>query len=166
MSEDKLAVAAVLKPQGICGEIKVKVYLDNADSLKKVRRLYIEGREYDVLRVRGDADMAYITLKGVADRNAAELLRGKELEAERCDLPEPPDGSYYIADLLGCEVVYESGETVGTVSSVVPSRTTIYYLDTPKGEVSFAAAEGVILDINTESRKITVSKKRFKEVSV
>ncbi len=166
MSEEKLAVASVLKPQGICGEIKVKVYLDSADNLKKVKKLYIEGKEYDVLRVRGDADMAYITLKGVADRNAAELLRGKELEADREDLPEPPDGSYYIADLLGCELVYESGETVGVVSAVVPSHTTIYYLDTPKGEVSFAAAEGVILDVDTEQKKITVSKKRFKEVSV
>ncbi len=166
MSEEKLAVASVLKPQGICGEIKVKVYLDSADNLKKVKKLYIEGKEYEVLRVRGDADMAYISLKGVADRNAAELLRGKELEADREDLPEPPDGSYYIADLLGCTLVYESGETVGTVSAVVPSHTTIYYLDTPKGEVSFAAAEGVILDVNTEQKRITVSKKRFKEVSV
>ncbi len=166
MEEDRLAVAGILKPQGICGEVKAKVYLDSADSLKDVKRLYIDGREYDVLHVRGDGDMAYISLKGVADRNAAELLRGKEMEAARKDLPEPPEGSYYIADLLGCTVLYESGETVGTVSSVVPSRTTIYYLDTPKGELSFAAADGVILDVNTAEKKITVSKKRFKEVSL
>ncbi|MCD8294275.1 MAG: ribosome maturation factor RimM [Clostridia bacterium] len=166
MSEDRLAVASVLKPQGICGEIKAKVYLDSAEDLKKVKRLYIDGREYEVLHVRGDGDMAYISLKGVPDRNAAELLRGKEIEANRKDLPEPPDGSYYIADLLGCEVVYESGETVGTVSSVIPSRTTIYYLDTPKGELSFVAAEGVILDVDIREKRITVSKKRFKEVSV
>ncbi len=166
MEDEKLTVAAVLKPQGICGEIKVKVYLDSAENLKEVKALYIDGTRYEVLHTRGDGEFAYIALKGVADRNAAELLRGKEIEARRADLPEPPDGSYYIADLLGCDVVYENGEKVGVVSSVVPAKTTVYYLDTPKGELSFAAADGVILDVDVNAGRITVNKKRFKEVSV
>lgn len=164
--EKMLNVATVLKPQGIRGEVKVKVYLDDAEDLKGFKTLYIGGEEYTVLSVRASGEVAYLALKGVADRNAAELLRGKEVEALREDCPELPDGTYYIADLLGCAVVYENGENVGDIVAVTPARTDIYTLQTPKGEVSFAAAEGVILEIDVEKKKITVNKKRFKEVSV
>lgn len=163
---DILTIATILKPQGIRGELKVKVYLDSADDLKNITQVYISDEKYTVLNVRAAGEYAYIALKGVADRNAAELLRGKEIEALREDCPPLPDGRYYIGDLEGCRVVTASGEEIGSVISVVPARTDIFNLSTPKGEVSFAAADGVILDVDLKNRIITVDKKRYKEVSV
>lgn len=164
--DDRLTVATVLKPQGIRGEIKVKVLCDEAEDLKGLKCVIVDGEEYGVLGVRGSGDFAYLALKGVFDRNAAELLRGKDIEAYREDLPPLPEGTYYIADLTGCKVVASAGEEIGEVISVTPARTDIYTLQTPKGEVSFAAAEGVIEDVDVENKIITVNKKRFKEVSV
>ncbi len=166
MQNQKITVATVLKPQGIRGEIKVKVLCDDAEVLKSFKNLLIDGEEVSVMSVRAQGDVAYLTLRGVADRNAAELLRGKNLEALREDMPALPEGRYYIADLTGCEVVTSSGEVLGEVTSVTPARTDIYTLKTPAGEISFAAAEGVIEEVNVPARKITVNKKRFKEVSV
>ena len=164
--EEKLNVATVLKPQGIRGEIKVKVFLDYPEDFKSFKRIFIGGEEYSVLSVRTQGDFAFVAVKGIADRNAAELLRGKEIEVLRSDCPPLPEGRYYIADLLGCEVFYTSGEKIGEVKEVVPAGTDIYVLSTAKGEVSFAAADGVIEDVDVETKKITVNKKRFKEVSV
>ncbi|MDE7329744.1 MAG: ribosome maturation factor RimM [Clostridia bacterium] len=163
---DKLTVAVILKPQGIRGEVKVKALCNSAEDLLGLKRVFIGGEEYSVLGARGQGDFAYIALRGVFDRNAAELLRGKEIEALRADMPELPEGTYYIADLTGCAVVTSSGESIGEVISVTPAHTDIYTLSTPKGEVSFAAAEGVIESVDTENKIITVNKKRFKEVSV
>ena len=161
-----LTVASVLKPQGIRGELKVKVYLDEAETLKQIKKVYISGEEYSVLNVRASGEFAYVVLRGVADRNAAELLRGKDMEALREDCPPLPEGRYYIGDLTGCSVVAASGDEIGTVVSVTPARTDIFTLSSQKGEVSFAAAEGVILEVDLEKKVITVDKKRFKEVSV
>lgn len=163
---DFLTVGSILKPQGIRGEVKVKVYLDSAEDLKKIKQVYISGEKYAVLNVRASGGYAYVTLRGVADRNAAEELRGKELEALREDCPPLPEGRYYIGDLVGCKVTFSSGEEAGEVISVTPAHTDIFTLSTPKGEVSFAAAEGVISDVNLKEKIITVDKKRFKEVSV
>ena len=163
---DKLTVAAILKPQGIRGEIKVMPYTDSADDLKEFSSFQIDGREYPVLNVRTGGGFAYVTLKGVADRNAAELLRGKNLEVDRDSAPEPPKGRYYIADLLGLEVCTEKGEKIGEVISVTPAHTDIYTIDRNGKEVSFPAADGVILDVDTAGGKIVVNYKRFKEVSV
>ncbi|MCH5148034.1 MAG: 16S rRNA processing protein RimM [Clostridiales bacterium] len=164
--EEKLNVATVLKPQGIRGEIKVKVFLDESEDFKTFKRIFIGGEEYSVLSVRTQGDFAFVGVKGIADRNVAETLRGKDIDVLRSDCPPLPEGRYYIADLLGCEVFYTSGEKIGEVKEVVPAGTDIYVLSTAKGEVSFAAADGVIEDVDVETKKITVNKKRFKEVSV
>ena len=164
--ENRLNVAAVLKPQGIRGEIKIKVYLDNAEDFKSFKHIFIGEDEYTLLNVRTQGDFAFVALKGIADRNAAELLRGKDIYVLRSDCPPLPEGRYYIADLLGCEVFYTSGEKVGEVKEVIPAGTDIYVLSTAGGEVSFAAADGVIDVVDVEAKKITVNKKRFKEVSV
>lgn len=164
--DDKLNVAAVLKPQGIRGEIKVKVFLDGAEDMADLKRVILDDEEYAVLGVRPQGDIAYLSLRGIADRNAAELLRGKQVFAYREDLPPLEEGRFYIADLLDCEVVYSGGERVGKVVEVMPAATDVYVLSTAGGEVSFAAAKGVIEEVDTAGKRITVNKKRFKEVSV
>ena len=164
--DDKLTVATVLKPQGIRGEIKVKVLCDCAEDLFDVERLVIGDTEYEVMNVRGQGDFAYISLKGVFDRNAAELLRGLDVLAYREELPELPEGTYYIADLTGCKVLTEKGGFVGEVVAVTPAHTDVYELKTPSGTLAFAAAEGVIETVDVENRTITVNEKRFKEVSL
>ncbi len=163
---DTLTVATVLKPQGIRGELKIKVYLDDAEDLKNIPAVYIAGQEYALLNVRAAGEFAYIALRGIADRNAAELLRGQDIEALRSDCPPLPEGKYYIGDLEGCKVVTSTGEVIGEVVSVTPARTDIFTVKTAKGEESFAAADGVILDVDLAGKTITVDKKRYREVSV
>lgn len=164
--ESTLTVATVLKPQGIRGEIKIKALCDSAEDLTGLKRVFIDGTEYAVSGVRAQGDFGFISLKGVFDRNAAELLRGKKIDALREDMPPLPSDRFYIGDLTGCAVLTASGERIGEVISVTPARTDVYTLQTPKGEVSFAAAAGVITDVDVEKKVITVDKKRFKEVSI
>ena len=167
MQNDKLTVATVLKPQGIRGEIKVKALTDCAEDLKAFKKLMIGGVEYAVLSVRAQGEFAYLSLKGIADRNAAELLRGLEVEVLRDDAPELPEGRYYIADLIGCEVCDERGARIGEVTDVTPAKTDVYtVVSDGKKDIVFAAADGVITDVDLGARKITVNGKRFKEVSL
>lgn len=166
MQNEKLTVATVLKPQGIRGEVKVKPLTDCAADLKSFKKVLIDGVEYAVLSSRVQGEYAYLGLRGIADRNAAELLRGKDVEVFRADAPELPEGRFYIVDLIGCEVFTENGERLGEVTAVTPARTDIYTIFDGVKEISFAAAEGVISEIDTEAGKITVNGKRFKEVSV
>lgn len=166
MLNGRLTVATILKPQGIRGEVKVKALTDSADDLKAFKKLIIDGVEYSVLSVRASGEFAYLGLKGIADRNAAELLRGKDVEVNRADIPELPEGRYYIVDLIGCAVVTERGDILGEVTSVTPAKTDIYVLERDGKQITFVAADGVISDIDLEERKITVNAKRFKEVSL
>ena len=163
---DTLTVATILKPQGIRGEVKVKALTDSAEDLKAFKKLIIDGVEYPVLSVRAQGEFAYLALMGVADRNAAELLRGKDALVNRSEIPALPEGRYYIADLIGCKVVNERGDFLGEVTSVTPAKTDIYVIERDGKEITFAAADGVIADVAVEKKTITVNAKRFKEVSL
>ena len=166
MSNDRITVAIVLKPQGIRGEVKVKALTDTAEELTAFKSVLIDGVDYSVLSVRAQGEFAYLGLKGIADRNGAELLRGKNIEVYREDMPELPEGTYYIGDLIGCEVVNERGDILGTVVDVTPAKTDIFTIKRDTKTIMFPAADGVISEVDEENRKITVNNKRFKEVSI
>lgn len=161
-----LVIGKIVKPQGIRGEVKVLPYTDGADTFIGLKRVYIEGTEYKILHARVGDGAAYLSLRGVPDRNAAELLRDKELTLPREEAPEPEEGSYYIADILASEIVTDTGKVLGTLKDVRQAATDIYTLETEKGDVLFPAAVGVVLSVDIANKKITVSEKRFKEVAV
>ena len=54
-------------------------------------------------------------LSGIATREEARALRGQTVSVRRESLPDPEKGTYYLADLVGLEVVNEQGAKLGTV---------------------------------------------------
>lgn len=164
--EKTLTVATILKPQGIRGEIKVKTLTDSAEDFCALPRVFIDGAEYKVLSARPAGDCAYVMLRGVADRNAAELLRAKDVVALREDMPDLPEDTYYLVDVLGCKVITEKGKILGEVTEITPAKTDIYVLSCGEKKITFPAAEGVIESIDVENKIVAVNKKRFEEVAL
>ena len=163
---DTLTVGVVLKPQGIRGELKVKPYTDTAEDFAAFRRVFLDGEEYMVLSVRTGGGAVFLGLRGVADRNAAELLRGKEVVIPRSEAPEPEEGRYYVADLLGCDIVTEGGKVLGKLKDVRQASTDVYTLFDGSRDILFPVADGVVVAVDVENGTITVNEKRFYEVAV
>lgn len=161
-----LIVGTVLKPQGIRGEIKIKPFTDSADTFREFARVFVGGEEYKILSVRTGDGFVYLGLRGIPDRNAAELLRGKEVTIPREEAPVLPEGSYYIADLLGSEIVTEEGEALGSLKDVTQASTDIYTMSAGERDILFPAAKGVVVEVNVAEKRITVNKKRYLEVAV
>ena len=164
--ENMLTIGTILKPQGIRGEVKIKPYTDYAEDFNGIKRIFLDGEEMKVLSVRIGAGAVFMGLKGVPDRNAAELLRGKDVLIPREEAPDPGEGRYYIADLLGSEVIGDTGEILGVLKDIRQAATDIYTLEKEGKEIMFPAVKGVITDLDLENKKITVDKRRFNEVAV
>lgn len=165
---DYLTIAQIVKPQGIRGEVKVLAMTDEPTDLKAFDRVYVGGNALKILKVRpAGGNCAYLTLSGIADRNAAETLRGQEVRVMRSDAPALPEDTFYIADLIGCNIVDENGRVYGEVESITPARTDIYEVRTPEGKIlTFPAVEGLISEIDAAARRVTVSASRLKEVAL
>lgn len=164
--EKELTVGEILKPQGIRGELKVKPFTDTADVFRSFKRVFLDGVEYKILSVRTGGGAVYLGLRGVPDRNAAELLRGKAVTIPREEAPEPEEGSYYIADLLGARVVTDEGELLGVLTEIRQAATDVYTVKREGREIMFPAVKGLVTEVDVRGGKIVVNGKRFREVAV
>ena len=92
MKHDYLLLGEVVRPQGIHGEVKLRHYTDDPERFLELKTVYREreGR-YEPIGVTGARvreDDVFLTLEGVADRNAAEALRGVQLWVDRAHARE------------------------------------------------------------------------------
>lgn len=164
---ERLVIAEVLKPQGIRGELKVKTFTDNPEDVKEFKTVYIDGNPYKILTFRVDGKgAAYLGLRGIPDRNAAELFRGKKIEGDRDDAPELDEGTYYIVDMLGLSCETEDGEVLGTLVDITNLSSDIYTLEKGGKKILFPAVNGVVVKVDIVGGKLIVDKKKFEEIAV
>ena len=116
--ERRIALAAVAGAHGIKGELRLKLFTDSADNLKRYERLYVGGAPVRLLEIKQSRKTAVARFEGVSDRSAAEALRGTLVEVERSALPPLEDGEYYHADLIGLPAVDAQGGALGKVVGV------------------------------------------------
>ena len=116
MAQDVL-LAAVIGAQGLKGEVKAKLFTASPDALPRYGVLHTKtGRKLKITAFRPAKEgEAVIAFEGVGDRNQAEALKGAELFVERGALPEPAEGEFYHADLIGLEVRDSEGRVLGKV---------------------------------------------------
>lgn len=164
---ERLVIGEVLKPQGIRGELKVKTFTDTPQDVKAFGTVYIEDKPYKILSFRvGNDGAAYLGLRGIPDRNAAELFRGKKIEGAREDAPALEEGQYYIVDVIGLSCETENGEFLGTVKDVAILSSDVYTLEKNGKNILFPVVKGVIVKVDLEEKKLIVNKEIFDEIAV
>lgn len=114
----RVALAAVAGAHGIKGEVRLKLFSDSIDGLARHKRLVVAGREMAVQSIKGTPKAAIARFEGVADRSAAEALRGSLVEVDRAALPPLEEGEFYHADVIGLPCVDDAGAGIGTVTAV------------------------------------------------
>lgn len=120
--EDWVALAAVARPHGVRGEVRLRLYNEDSDVLLDRDEVLVrlaDGKEHEVsIDFARRADKAIlIKLHSVDDRNRAEELRGAEICVRRRDFPPLDPGEFYACDVEGAEVRLGAvdGEKLGTV---------------------------------------------------
>ncbi|HVI97850.1 MAG TPA: ribosome maturation factor RimM [Sphingomonas sp.] len=108
-----VVLAAVIGAHGVTGEVRLKLFTDD---LAPYRAFNDGALTLKSLRVGPNGAIARFA--EIADRNAAEALRGTQLTVPRTALPPLGEGEYYHVDLIGLAVRTEDGTPAGTVVAV------------------------------------------------
>lgn len=122
----ELIVGRVAKPHGVTGEVVVEVRTDDPEvrfapgAVLRAKGSNHGERNFVVEAVRPHGSRLLVRLAGVADRDAADALRGDWFVIDSADLPpiDEPD-TYYDHQLEGLRVQTTTGHDIGTVAEVL-----------------------------------------------
>jgi 16S rRNA processing protein RimM len=106
-------MAVVVGAHGIAGEVRLKVYATDIAPFAA----FNDGA-LTVKSLRAGSNGTIARFAEVADRTAAEALRGTELWVPRSALPPLGEGEYYHADLIGLAAEASTGEALGVVVAI------------------------------------------------
>ena len=106
-------MAVVIGAHGIAGEVRLKVYATDIAPFAS-----FNGGALTVKSLRAGSNGTIARFAEVADRTAAEALRGTELTVPRSALPPLGEGEYYHTDLIGLAAALPTGEALGVVVAI------------------------------------------------
>lgn len=117
---------------GVKGDIKAECWCDGVDVLKGLTRIYLASRDgYRALKVTRCVpfrELALMHLEGYETPEQSAALKNKTFYASREDLPPLPEGRFFIADLLGLDVIDEdTGRKYGVLKDVLDGAASQLY---------------------------------------
>ena len=116
----RICLGQIGAAHGVRGEVRLRSFTADPEAIRRYGPLETEdGRVVQIKSLRAAKDHFVASIKGVADRNAAEQLTNVKLYVPRERLPAPdePD-EFYHADLIGLDVVDRAGARRGTVVAI------------------------------------------------
>jgi 16S rRNA processing protein RimM len=144
-------VGWVRRAHGLKGEVEVHLDWADSPSLLGARSVVLSHdgaeRSAPVQSARQTPKGVLLRLEGVADRDAAEALRGFVVGVLRGELPELEDDEYYLGDLVGGEVIGPEGCVGKVVDLQIYPSVDALVIELPSGE----RAEQPVLDEWVES---------------
>lgn len=156
---EKIKIGKIVNAVGLKGEVKVYNYSDSEEVYKRTPEIYAGDRLLKVQNVRMQKNMVILKLSGIDDRNAAEAAKGTELFITEADLPELPEGQFYIRDLIGMGVEEQGGSFHGVVTDVLQNTAQdIFEVKRDDGKtVLIPKVDAFVQKIDGKERLITVT---------
>ena len=171
MLSQYLMIGEITKPQGVRGEVKVRPCTCDPERFEGLETVYIEkDGGYAPLQItvnRLGADAVFMNVEGVADRDAAEKLRGTRLYIDRAHAVALDADTNFLADLYGLRGVVDDGRDLGKLTDVMqPGGNDVYVFKGPLGEVLVPALKSVVAKVDLQAGEMLLDGARLDEVAV
>lgn len=116
----RILVGRVAGVHGVRGEVVIHAFTASPQDIGAYGPLFDAGgtRAFKIESARTTPKGVVVRIKGIADRNAAEALKGIELYVDRDRLPAAGEGEFYHADLVGLSAIDPEGKELGRIVAV------------------------------------------------
>jgi 16S rRNA processing protein RimM len=160
-----LSMGKIVGAHGIKGVLKVFSYAESITSFKSGSSIIMvmDGLEksFKIEWVKPHGKTILMALKGVSNRNQAEVLCGAELFIDRRSLEALAKGTWYWSDLIGLSVYTMEAVYVGRVTSIMRTGSNdVYVVTSDQGgkpvEILIPALEWVVREINVDEKRMRV----------
>ena len=145
--------AKIINTHGCHGGIKMESWCNTPEDLASLKKLYIiENGEYVAKKVKKASvfkQFVLAELDGITDMDTAMMMKNKTVYAKRSDF-KLDDGEFFIADLVGIDVIdAQTEEVYGTLKEIINrGASDIYVIETKNGERMIPAVDEFIVKID------------------
>ena len=151
MPDSQVTLAAIAGAHGIGGEVRLKLFAEGLESLKRYKSFLAGDRPLTLQSVKPGGNGAIARFAEIADRSAAEALRGTLLSVPRSSLPPLGEGEYYHADVIGLPCQSADGAALGTIVAVENfGAGDILEIEKPDGKRTMIAFRPGIADLEPD----------------
>jgi len=155
VSSELLAVGRISSAHGVRGEVSIHKLTEVDERFAPGSILQLEdGRRLTVETMRPHQRNLLVKFEQVADRTGAEALRGQVLLVPSDASPEPPEGSFWIHQVVGLEVVTEEGRSLGRIVEVQANPANDLWV-TESGTL-LPAIRDLVVQVDVEAGRVTV----------
>ncbi len=159
---EKIELGKVVKLHGYLGGMKVATKYDKDFNIKSIKQI-IDSNDnvFNVSKIFQTKDGLVVLLDGI-DLEKAKTYVGKMFYVCRDVVGE----KILIEDLKGSTLVFENGETLGTILDVQDyGSAEVFFVKKLNGkEIMFPNVKGVLGDFDLKNKKLTVIKTKLSEV--
>ncbi|MFL6374856.1 MAG: ribosome maturation factor RimM [Pyrinomonadaceae bacterium] len=161
MSDDLVAVARIVKPRGIRGELASEVLTDfpeRFDGLAEVTAKLPDGskRGLTIEEHWFHQDRLVLKFAGVDSMDEAETLRDAEICVPEDEAVELEDGEFFDWQLEGCEVATTDGQLIGTVRELMRTGGTEILVVKGDKEYLIPFAKSICIVVDVEAKRMVV----------
>ena len=123
--EKHMVIGSVMGSHGIKGELKIKPLTDDLERFYDLSYVLVCQQK----KITEYKNIILLTLEGNNDRNTSDLLRGASIEIRRKDAVNLEVDEFFITDLIGLQIVSETGDIIGTVNDVLQTTGSVDTLE-------------------------------------
>ncbi len=119
-----ILIGKIGKPHGLRGEVRLHLFSDQPENLKRYRRVFIVSTKGELsqplqlLSSRAQGKTAIVELESVSDRDAADRLKGMGVLLEKTELPDTEEDEYYYYQYAGLAVKTVDELFLGRVENI------------------------------------------------
>jgi 16S rRNA processing protein RimM len=158
-----ITIGRIIKPFGVKGEMKIEPMTDFPDRFKKLSQVVLvspKGGELaaEVKSARTDAGGSlYLLLSGYETPEKAKALNGWFIKVPQEQAVPLPEGSFYHFELIGMEVVSESGEKLGTITDIFETGSNdVYVMRQGRREIFIPATKEIIKQVDRTRKRMVI----------
>lgn len=147
-----LEIAKIINTHGIRGDLKLDLWCDSAETIKKIKVLYLDeaGTKPVTIRdVRMHGRFCLLRIDGIHTPEEGAAYKERVLYADRDDIPRA-DGDFFIADLVGTPVIdADTGAVYGKLTNIIENPANdLYEVRTKKGPVYIPAVKQFLVKLD------------------
>ena len=155
-----IAIGKIRRTHGVHGELLIDLLTEFPQRFKKGSVVMV-GKKYDrytISTFRLTANGALISFEGLTDCDQAAFLRNQMIYGTTAESPRLAEGEFYHHEVLGMDVVTESGQRIGKVDEIIETGANdVYVVINEEGqEILLPVIKSVILMFIREKNEIVV----------